>query len=247
VRLDAALPAGVEVDMYYGNPDAPPTSDGPATWATDYVSVHHLHGLTDATGSGHDASSQLPPTNTTGLVAGAQYFDGNDDFLTLAGEGDYDFATELTAEAWIRVEAFDVDWQAIVNKGDDAWRLQRALNTSAINFGSDPPNHNLNGTAPVDDGQWHHVAIVYGAGIKRIYVDGTQDVEAPLAGPLTDTDADVTLGSNVDAGGRNFFGAIDEVRISSVARSRDYFEWQRASVGLPGVVAVGAEQSCVER
>jgi Concanavalin A-like lectin/glucanases superfamily/Domain of unknown function (DUF2341) len=244
LRVPALTAVGAVVAMYYGNAGAPPQSEGAATWPEDYVSVHHLSGFEDATGSGHDANSVTPPTPVGGRFAGAHSFDGADDFLALANESAYDFTTALTVEAWISVTTFDVTWQAIVTKGDDAWRLQRAQNTAAINFGTDPPNDDLNGDVPVDDGGFHYVAIVYGEGVKRIYVDGIQDIEAPLAGPLGTTNHDVSIGSNIQVSGREFSGTIDEVRISGVARDPTYFAWQAASMSDAGVATFGPEQSC---
>lgn len=243
VRLPALAAAGTTVTMYYGNPAAASASDGPATWPDDYVSVHHLQDFADATGAGHDAASPTPPSAIDGLLAGAHAFDGVDDGLVLAGESAYDFTTALSVEAWIRVTAFDATWQAMVTKGDDAWRMQRYLDSAFVSFGSDPNDDNLDGDDPVDDGVFHHVAIVYGAGVKRVYVDGVQDDEGALAGPIATTNADVSIGDNVQVDGREFSGIIDEVRISSVARDPGYFAWQFASM-QDGLATFGAEQSC---
>jgi hypothetical protein len=243
VRLPALSAAGTSVTMYYGNPDAPSASDGAATWADGYVSVHHLQDFTDATGAGHDAASQTPPSAIDGLLAGAQSFDGVDDGLVLAGESAYDFTTALSVEAWIRVAAFDIAWQAMVTKGDDAWRMQRYFDSAFVSFSSDPNNDNLAGDVAVDDGQFHHVAIVYGGGVKRVYVDGAQDIERDLAGPISTTDHDVSIGDNVQNSGRQFSGVIDEVRISSIARDPGYFAWQFASM-RDALATFGREQSC---
>jgi hypothetical protein len=243
VLLPALSGAGTTVTMYYGNPDAASASDGAATWPDAYVSVHHLQDFADATGAGHDAASPTPPSAIDGLLAGAQSFDGVDDGLVLAGESDYDFTTELSVEAWIRVAAFDAPWQAMVTKGDDAWRMQRYLDTAFVSFSSDPNNDNLEGDVAVDDGQFHHVAIVYGGGVKRVYVDGAQDVERELAGPISTTNHDVSIGDNVQNLGRQFSGVIDEVRISSVARDPGYFAWQFASM-RDALATFGREEIC---
>lgn len=243
VRLPALSAAGTTVTIYYGNPGASTASDGAVTWPDDYVSVHHLQDLADATGSGHDAASPNPPSAIEGLLAGARSFDGVDDGLVLAGESAYDFTTALSVEAWIRVTAFDATWQAMVTKGDDTWRMQRYLDSAFVCFGSDPNDDNLDGDVPVDDGLFHHVAIVYGAGVKRVYVDGVQDTERNFAGPIPTTDADVAIGDNAQVAGREFSGVIDEVRISSVARDPGYFAWQVASM-QDELATFGREQSC---
>jgi hypothetical protein len=232
-----------DLHMYYGNTGAEAASNGAATWANGFVSVHHLASLADSTGNGHEGSTANAPGETGGQIAGARVFDGDDDYVELPPESDFDFDVSLTVEAWIRVAGFDVEWQAVVNKGDDAWRMQRAGSTNAMNFGSDPPNTNLDGLLSVNDGQWHYVAITYGDQTQRIFVDGQLDVEAPFTGPIANTTHAVRLGDNLQVPGRNFAGDMDEVRISSIERPAGWFAWQLASMA-EGVVQFGAEETC---
>lgn len=231
-----ALPTdGATLHLYYGNPDATTGSNGETTWPDSYVSVHHLEDFSDATGNGHDCLTLTPPETTEGPMAGASEFDGMDDMLEMETSTAYDLTTDLTVEAWIRVTTFDAAWQAIVTKGDDAWRLSRNNQTAFVAFVSDPPNNSaLPGVTAVDDDQWHHVAVTYRAQTKRVYVDGVLDAEAMLAGPMAVTTHAVRIGANAQTANREFAGAIDEVRISSVAHPADYFALQYAA-GTTGV------------
>ena len=38
----------------------------------------------------------------------------------------------MTVAAWIKVREFNKTWQAIVTKGDTAWRLQREKETGMV-------------------------------------------------------------------------------------------------------------------
>lgn len=216
------LPAGgtATVWMYHDNAAAPPGDDPPGVWDDDFVSVHHLADLSDATDGGHEGFGANLPADAEGRIGRGLAFDGNDDQLELPDEGDFDFDVALTVEVWALVSSFTVSWQALVTKGDHAWRLHRENNTSFIGFGSDASsgNDNLSGTTPVADGQWHHLVIVYGDGVKRIYVDGQSDASDDYPGPLNLTNAPVRFGNNADTGPRFFHGTLDEVRISRVAR-----------------------------
>ncbi len=49
-----------------------------------------------------------------------------DDFVSIPNESQFDITGSITVSAWIRVESFTKSWQAIVTKGDRAWRLHRA-------------------------------------------------------------------------------------------------------------------------
>ena len=81
----------------------------------------------DSSGNGHDATVQGNPDwqPTGGKVGGAIALGGDGDFLTIDDESAFDFLGGVTVAAWIKVNAFDKPWQAIVTKGDSAWRIQR--------------------------------------------------------------------------------------------------------------------------
>lgn len=244
-QVPAERGPALELAMYYGNPLASASADAAATWAGDYVSVHHLEALADATGNGHDAGSPTPPTATDGQVGGAMLFDGADDYLVLGGEAAYDFTDAFTAEALVQVVAFDLEWQAILTKGDAAWRMHRQGTGRAVGFGTTvgTVDDSLSGVVPIDDADWHHLAVVFDGTTKRIYVDGVQDAEQALAGPLDTSDEVVMIGENSSMTGRMFDGRIDEVRISGIARGPEYFAWHARSLA-DEVVSFGDEQSC---
>lgn len=245
VQVPAQADAPLQVAMYYGNPRAPKGADATTTWAAGWASVHHMEGHDDASGNGHAAASTAEPGATEGFIAGAQLFDGVDDHLIVSGEDAFDFTAELTIEAIVRVDTFDKEWQAIVTKGDHAWRLQRQSWSSNAGFGTDSAGTptSLQGATALDDGQWHYVAATWDGTRKRIFVDGHQDADEAWAGPLQTTDEDVMFGENSGHTGRQFAGRIDEVRISAIARPPGWFAWQAHALA-DEVVAWGPEESC---
>ncbi len=74
----------------------------------------------------------------------------------------------------------------------------------------------LSGTIPVNDGVWHHVAVVFDNEIEnnyKLYVDGVLDVEGPIDITIdTGESVDLRIGARVD-GNKYFTGTIDEVRV----------------------------------
>ncbi len=143
-----------------------------------------------------------------GLFAGpawAQYgnaldFLGDDDYVALPNESDFDFTSTMTVEAWIWVRTFDTSYQAIVTKGDYSWRIQRSSNQDTIEFSCDTPSGNLHlyGAIGVNDGNWHHVAGVFDnvGGTIKLYVDGVLDQSDIASGTISDTSDPVFIGSN---------------------------------------------------
>lgn len=241
--------------MYYGNTTAQPGADPAATWAF-YVSVHHLQTLDDSTGNQHHAfvsANDDPPTPATGHIAGGYAFDGDDEALTLPNEAAFDFTDAMTLEVLLRVNGFENDFEAIVTKGDDAWRLQRAGNAHTVSFGHDetnpsPPfnslNLNLTGMTVVDDSAWHYVAATLDGTTKRLFVDGSLDAEAAVDGTIRQRDEPVKFAANANYNNSRFLeGILDEIRIARVARPPDYFAWQR-NVLAEGVVTIGSVETC---
>jgi hypothetical protein len=130
----------------------------------------------------------------------------------------------VTVAAWIKVNSFDKEWQAIVTKGDSAWRLQRNQDKDNLEFACSglkipggSPYGGLYGERNVNDGKWHHVAGVYDGQKMTLYVDGGQDVSQPASGPIATNDKPVYIGENAEMTGRFWNGLIDDVRVYNCA------------------------------
>ncbi len=160
-----------------------------------------------------------------GIIGGALEFDGTDDFVSIPNESQFDIAGNITVSAWIRVESFTKPWQAIVTKGDRAWRLHRADTTKSAGFAcsdlSREQTGDLLGNKVVADGQWHHVAGVLDGTKMSIYVDGALDAWAASSPNISVNDYSVHIGANAQAEDRLFRGLIDDVRIYDRALTVD--------------------------
>ena len=162
---------------------------------------------------------------TEGKLGGALEFDGKDDFVSIANESNFDITGSVTVAAWIRVESFTKSWQAIVTKGDRAWRLHRASNRKSVGFACSDLSRDqvgdLLGTREVTDGKWHHVAGVLDGTRMSIFVDGVLDASTGASPNISVNDYSVLIGANAQVGGRLFHGQIDDVRIYERALSVD--------------------------
>ena len=259
VRMPALSPTGPAPALwvYYGNAGATAGSNGAAVFGDLYTSVHHLDAdLDDATGHNHTAvapNGGQTPAPRAGQIGGGRDFDGQNDYLTLAGnEADFDFTAALSVSAWIRVENLGPEYQAIVTKGDSSWRLHRHNQTAFIGFGTNTPttpstNQNSSGDMAIDDGDWHHVAIVYGGAMKRIFVDGTLDQADTVPNATINTNNfAVAIGRNAESntgGERVWNGDIDEVRISGAARDAHWMFAEHHTVRDADFVTPGPEET----
>ena len=158
-----------------------------------------------------------------GRIDGAMEFDGIGDQIDCGNGPAFAIRDQITVTAWIRVNRFDRDYQAIVTKGDSAFRLQRARNTSALEFacsGVQVPGTtygNIYGTIPVNDGQWHHAAGVYDGQTISLFIDGQLDVSSTATGRINLNSWPVLIGENAQIPMRYWNGWIDDVRVYSAA------------------------------
>jgi hypothetical protein len=195
-------------------------------WKLDETSGRDV---TDSSGQGNIGKilSGQPRWQTSGgKINGALLLDGKGDYVHIGNESNFDFTGEVTVAAWIKVNRFDREWQAIVTKGDSAWRIQRNQDTAAIEFacsGLQVPDGNpyggMYGNKAVNDGKWHHVAGLYDGEKMYIYIDGVVDVSQPASGAIATNDHPVFIGENVEVPERFWNGLIDDVRVYNYALS----------------------------
>jgi len=154
------------------------------------------------------------PFSGLGVNNYACRFNGIVGYLDAGTPPEFDITGPMTILTWIKVNQFNRTWQAIVTKGDSAWRLHRNGDTDNLGFGtSGLSSVDLAGTRKVNDGQWHFVAAVYDGTYKYLYVDSQLDALVAATGTLAPNTYRVLIGENDQATGRFFQGLVDEVAI----------------------------------
>jgi hypothetical protein len=157
----------------------------------------------------------------------ALYFDGLGDFVDCGNDEIFNITDQITVAAWIRVNVFEQTDQAIVSKGETAWKLVRnGLTTDQLRFDCGAAGEAI-GNANVNDGQWHHAAGTYNGSRISLYVDGVADGFAAGSGPIT-ADPNLTLwiadNNRPGEGPQAWNGLIDDVRIYNVAKTQEEIE-----------------------
>jgi hypothetical protein len=146
-------------------------------------------------------------------------FDGGADYLQVSSEQPFDFTSQMTAVVVFRVESFpgDEDFNGILIKGDEAWRIHRNDNGAQVAFGNNYASsaQDLASASNVNDGLYHRVYVDYLSGTKRLFLDEGAPVTFTQSGSTTmNTNNDrVSLGRNSDFTERYFGGVIAEVMV----------------------------------
>jgi hypothetical protein len=175
---------------------------------------------------------------------GAMVLDGKDDYATVGKKPEFGLA-QLTIEAWVRRDgdgipatsgAGGLSLVPIAAKGLGEGDGSNIDCNYLFGFTGDVigadfedmatgANHPVYGKTAITRGTWHHVAATYDGAKWRLYVDGKLDGEATAnAMPRADSVHAFALGSAIASDGvaHGFLhGALDEVRVWSLARSAE--------------------------
>ncbi|MBQ0769757.1 MAG: T9SS type A sorting domain-containing protein [Bizionia sp.] len=156
-------------------------------------------------------------------------FDGSNDYIELANESNFDFTTEMTIEFWMNSNyANPEQWDGLITKGDDSWRLH--LNSSGtVNFACTGTTITTedNSATVVTDGNWHHIAATLGNNTVRLYIDGVEESTSAAPEALNNSSFPVSIGQNLQQGGRFYLGNIEDVRIWNIARTAEQINGSR--------------------
>ena len=234
VRLPI-LRAGADTRFYLTFGDAPST-DRPEETFLRYALVVHFDEERDFVTDSSPSMLASRPTTATPDPAGAVHrsfsFDGDGDVVSFDVPLDianFGPTESFGVSAWIRRSRLE-EFRPVVYRGarsgSPGFSLQseRPASTVSALVGSDPVARA--GGAPVDVGEWRHVAFVADRETNelRFFLDGAR---SGLVGDLTGADS-VSVLDRIHIGGTGgcctLSGWIDEVRIAAFAFSD---EWVR--------------------
>jgi Concanavalin A-like lectin/glucanases superfamily/IPT/TIG domain/Domain of unknown function (DUF2341)/Putative Ig domain len=218
--------------MFYGNSSVTTDpSNKTAVWDSNYLGVWHLGetsgtAIGDSTANGHNGTKlgSNTPAATSGKVDGAQSFNpSTNDYIDVAS-----FAppTSLTIEAWINTPGNSGINNIILNKNNSEYdfRIQGNGNLGGIAGGTSLTDSAFNFFAAGNINQWFHVVFTFDAAgqLNKLYRNGALTQSGANTGSITATSNDMWIGRHSQYNFGTFKGTIDEVRISSIARSANW-------------------------
>jgi hypothetical protein len=249
--------------MFYGNAGIT-TFQGGATgsaWDSNFGGVWHLpNGTTlsaqDSTANGNNGVISAA-TATAGKIGGAASFNGTSSSIDAGHGSTLNASGKVTLEAWINPTtspqngAIVGKWN-IGNNNNNAYILYTGQDNT-INkfaFAISQANGTVKGLYPSSGvypaNTWTQVAGVADGSNLRIYVNGV-DTGTTLSydGTLATSTKDLVMGKlRSDDNVYNFLGGIDEVRVSTTARSADWIKTEYNNQSSPATFySVGSEQS----
>ncbi|RLF77369.1 hypothetical protein DRN38_08425, partial [Thermococci archaeon] len=227
--------------MYYGNSLCTANRQNPTgVWDNNYIMVQHLNETSnphkDSTSYNNDGneSGGVNQSATDEKIDGADWFDGNDDYINCDNHSSLNITSSISFEAWIKAADTQPEAAAGIITKDDlssgrsynfhlssatsptAWSIRmRLLGLSG--------NDTVDGTTDLTDDNWHYVAGTWDGSTLRVYVDGVEENNKSGSGSITSTSTDLHIG-DFAGDSYSFKGTIDEVRISNTARSSSWIK-----------------------
>ncbi|HZG39474.1 MAG TPA: LamG domain-containing protein, partial [Nodosilinea sp.] len=163
----------------------------------------------------------IPIVSRDGFAESALALNGTDEFVQVASMP-LAHDQPLTLEAWVQVDASAQGPLPLL--AHSHCQIDYLSGQSTLKISRWDGSHNLQSSypTPLEDGQFHHLALVLTAKTQALYFDGqavapSGTVSTPSRTPLSNS-SDLNLGS--DSQQNSFFkGVIDEFRVWERARS----------------------------
>lgn len=217
-----------ELKLYWGNAQAKPVSDGSKVFARDngYLSVWHLgQEVKDEVGT---LPSKVVGTKPVpGLIGEARSFAGKEGIFSGDKIASYPTdASSHTTSAWIKPTRSNT---TIISWGNEA-----GGRGSKVRFQLRAPQHlhvdsnfsDVDGPSNLARDEWHYVTHTYDKNDGRIYLNGKLDGKASPTLNIK-SPARLWIGGWYDV--YSYEGEMDEVRVSSVARSPEWVQLEYAN------------------
>jgi YD repeat-containing protein len=251
--------------LVYGNSSITTSQENKTgVWRNGYGAVWHLSSngaisAADSTGTNSGTISSV--TAATGKINGAGSFTGStSSYIRIPSSSSFKPSGAVTLEAWVNPTSITA-WNKVISldyRADGTWNSPYvsyavAMNSSAQSIAFHVSNAGAlttqTSTGTISLNAWSHVVATFDTSshAQTIYLNGTRDSTLTNNGTSIDygTSQDLTLGQRSPySTGEGWIGLLDEVRVSTVARSADWVTTEYNDQNSPSTFfSVGSEST----
>nr|BAR31972.1 putative lectin [uncultured Mediterranean phage uvMED] len=202
------------------------SSDQVSSGSTTFTDESSTTTITGFSGIDHRSTGGAP----TGLGSNSISFNGSSDYLTLTNS-DYQFGTsDYTIEWWMKTSSSSEGY--IMYNADTSTGLRISLLSNGKIHVDEQVSNSAgvidSDSTTVNDGSWHHIALVRHSGGRRLFVDGTQ-ASSDSTSPRNFNNSN-TFRIGRRESGTYYSGYLAEIRISTTPRYSSNFTPQQVSL-----------------
>ncbi|WP_347900586.1 DUF2341 domain-containing protein [Pseudomonas purpurea] len=231
-----------DIWMYYGNQKAPATGNGQLTFDPNYTVLYHFDGANgtparDTTAYGNTAQSATG-ASIDGVIGHALQFSGQPLLLPASPSLQHNAGSAFTFSAWLRLDQATGEQMLLARRegtGSLLIGLKQGLPFVEID------GQRVVSTQPLNPGQWQHLALTAEGSNVVLFVNGREAASLAVAIPAFNSvmaiGADLPVTEGTLSSYQPFHGAMDELRLSKVARP--------AALLLADATSQGAESKLV--
>lgn len=244
VQVDLDTTSGATIFCYYGKAGAGDGSNATGVWDSNYKGVWHLPNGTslttnDSTSNNNDGSVVGTVSAASGQIDGAATIAvGDNNYISVAEDDTSLDLSNFTISVWAKPNtASPTSGSALVCKGaagNEVYSLDAHPGQYRIYYYYGAwPNVQTAQAGPLTT-NWTHVVGTYNDANLILYVNGSGVADTPTTSDMITNDHIVSIGSRQSGAGAydfEFPGELDEVRISSVARSAAWIKFAYANMG----------------
>ncbi len=169
-------------------------------------------------------------TWTSGISGKALSFDGADDYVEIPHKNSLDISNEITIGVWIRIASATsgiILEKDVIGTGLNDWTLGIGEGKPYFIVGVNYKNYNLKSPIPVDDNNWHYIAVRRDFnGLLQLDVDGVEVASENFPKGSISNSESIHIGCwDTPRGIESFFeGTVDELYIYNQALSDEEIE-----------------------
>ncbi len=224
--------ADTTIYVYYGNSGAADGAAPTSVWDSNYKGVWHLNDPTnplDSTSNDNDGTNN-GVTATAGQVGGAGSF--NSSYINLGSPSSLHIANGVF-EAWIKTSNTADAWQDVLDWSGAYGLWVKAGQFKVYDWAG---VGEISSGGSVADNQWHHIAFAKNLNVVNgsfFYIDGVQ-VGSGVTYSSDTYYRGLKFGVEAGGNGEPFIGLMDDVKISSTARTADWIKFEYHNQGDSG-------------
>ena len=167
-------------------------------------------------------------------IAGALSYNGSSDYTSLPGSSSLNLGGNVTIEAWIKSSSNATEESIFggYNASSPYAGYGFEIYSGALRFWSSAVGSWSTSTSSTyANGSWHHVVVVDNGSTATFYKDGSPDGSSSSQNPGAYTGSKA-MAARSDAA-QKYSGTLEEVRISSTARSSDWISTEYNNQSSP--------------